>query len=59
MLKPSAMTSDALAVALFWVDQQLDRLVDDEDSPLWDQRQVLRAEATRRSLPIRSERKVP
>ena len=44
------LSNDELAMALFSVDQKLDVLVDDEDSPLWDERQALLAEIERRGL---------
>lgn len=51
-MSPSCLTDDELARALFTVDQRLDTLVDDEDSPLWDERQALQAEAARRRLVV-------
>ena len=51
--KEARMSNDELAFALFSVDQRLDTLVDDEDSPLWDERQELLAEAARRGLSLR------
>jgi hypothetical protein len=53
MLDPTAMTDDQLATALYIGDQLLDKLVDDGDSPLWDERQALLAEVERRGLALR------
>lgn len=54
MLTTSILTDDQLATALFIVDQRLDALVDDEDSPLWGERQALLAEADRRGLSVKN-----
>ena len=53
MLTPAAiaeMTDDELAVASFSIDQRLAHLVDDDDSPLWQERQIVDAEIARRGL---------
>lgn len=44
------MTDDELAVASFSIDQKLTLLVDDEDSPLWDERQIVDREVARRGI---------
>jgi hypothetical protein len=50
MPDPAALSDDDLAALSFAVDRDLDTLVDDEDSPLWDQRAAIAAEVAARGL---------